>query len=1347
MAIKKVQGDLDFEQSSKILNAMMDPRASDPSTPVPGQVWFNTTSDRLKHYDGSIISTVMHLAANDTVTGVFHFSPASGAVPFTVDGGANSVVTNLNADKVDGFNAAQIATGSTVAVRRSDGTLVVADPDNDNEAATKGYVDRSRQDRDKKDECHVATTANVDLSSMPAAIDGRTMSVDERFLAKNQTDASENGIYLFKGAASAAVRAPDADEDSEVTAGMTTYIVFGTDHQGAIFTLNTPDPITVGTTDLSFVQTGGQSIYDAGNGMVKSGSRFHFIQDTDYTPGSIVYADGATTMTFLAPAVVGKVLKSGTNPSWAAIDLTADVGTSVLPVGNGGTGTSDQFDQGGVVFAGSNGVYDSDDVFFWNNTSKRLGLGTSSPGGRLHVATGSTGATASTSADELIVECGASGGVSILAPDSSEAQIRLGSPSNNTMALWTSQESIDLVQFGTGSASGKLQLLSGFGEVAATFHSDQSLTLGTTSAPSGSSRFWLYEPTGLASMLIGSGDGQGAGITLDGRANGDGSGGDYSTISHQSDGDLRITNNGAYSIEFVTNSKNVGRFTDDGFLSVGRHGGTWPLDVYSASENNIGRFEHAGNGSEGAHVQIYHSSSSPAVDDVTGSFQFASKDSTGGENVQARIRSVVRQVGTSFVDADLILSCYESDSEVDVLSITHDGRVSVGSTTPTRGIFEVHNPDTGNEPPVFITATSTGDAAITFNISGVTNWTVGIDNSDSDKFKIDSGSVLTTSPAVVISTSNDVGIGTNAPLYRLDVRDDFAGDNLVGRFCNADASGGTSIQIDRTGDNRASSIQFSTEGTPDWHLGILRWGGSTTSRFAISSVSDMNTTEPQFAISGNYVGIGTYNPQQRLYIKGDSNITTAVAFENTVSSNKWRMHAHYADQTLRFRAGTFTTDLMVLDDSGNLSVGGASLNYKLSVLGDIGIVNGSSSRYALRHSQFGYSSNYRTLLIGSESTTFGTNITGATTICMGVDVSGNTNGSFSGDGREIVFRNNATFISPNSADDAYLTVLRFDGSGGLRLGSTNDVAVNAGDLGVGTLTPGGKLHVVGGTTSGDTLMKIGDRITVTGDGEFTFGSAAAHGKISWDSGKAIFGSIGSNDIEIQTGSVSRLSINSSDGAVKIGSGGSFYRLTVAASTAFVATGTMLVSAALNGSGEGLFVDCKTRTPADEAFAALGVRDRAGNYPFRVKVGGNVELGNLTADKALFLDSNKNIVSNGTTDLIDEGSTNLYHTTSRAQSAISSASSLEISYSSGSIGLGTEAGRVKSATIGDGVATEHVFTHNLGTRAVNTTVFRTASPYDEVDVPIEHTTTNSVTVKPNHVYTSGEYTIVCSAANG
>ena len=61
-------------------------------------------------------------------------------------------------------------------------------------------------------------------------------------------------------------RTTDADENTEVTSGATSWVSEGT-HGEQRWTISTTDDITVDTTAITFVQTGGQDLYSAGDGI------------------------------------------------------------------------------------------------------------------------------------------------------------------------------------------------------------------------------------------------------------------------------------------------------------------------------------------------------------------------------------------------------------------------------------------------------------------------------------------------------------------------------------------------------------------------------------------------------------------------------------------------------------------------------------------------------------------------------------------------------------------------------------------------------------------------------------------------------------------------------------------------------------------------------------------------------------------------------------------------------------------------------------------------------------------------------------------------------------------------
>jgi hypothetical protein len=62
-----------------------------------------------------------------------------------------------------------------------------------------------------KDAVRAASTGNVDVANPGAAIDGVTLQSGDRILLKDQTTASQNGIYIFNGASTPLTRSTDAD--------------------------------------------------------------------------------------------------------------------------------------------------------------------------------------------------------------------------------------------------------------------------------------------------------------------------------------------------------------------------------------------------------------------------------------------------------------------------------------------------------------------------------------------------------------------------------------------------------------------------------------------------------------------------------------------------------------------------------------------------------------------------------------------------------------------------------------------------------------------------------------------------------------------------------------------------------------------------------------------------------------------------------------------------------------------------------------------------------------------------------------------------------------------------------
>lgn len=282
------------------------------SSPVVGQVVYDTTVKTLKVYDGSSwaptgSSTTGSGAPNSTpttvgalyvdttndvlyvATGTASSADWAPALPYGTTtanlGGAAAAGTSLAVSRADhvhrhtnddhgliNLSALAVPTGDVAwAGYKITG---LADPTSAQDAATKNYVDAVKTGLDVKQSVRAATTAPGTLATAFAnesVVDGVTLATGDRILIKNQTDASENGIYVVN-ASGAPTRAADANSNAEVTAGMFTFVAEGTANADSGWVLTTNDAITLGTTELVFAQFSGAGQVTAGDGLTKTGN-------------------------------------------------------------------------------------------------------------------------------------------------------------------------------------------------------------------------------------------------------------------------------------------------------------------------------------------------------------------------------------------------------------------------------------------------------------------------------------------------------------------------------------------------------------------------------------------------------------------------------------------------------------------------------------------------------------------------------------------------------------------------------------------------------------------------------------------------------------------------------------------------------------------------------------------------------------------------------------------------------------------------------------------------------------------------------------------------------------------
>ena len=190
----------------------------------------------------------------------------------------------------------------------------LTDPTNPQDAANKRYVDAAVVGIDWKASVRVATTAAVTLATgleNGDTLDGVTLATGNRVLVKNQTDATENGLYVV-AASGAPARSSDADTAAEITASFAVFVEEGTVNSDSGWTLTNNGTITVGTSELSFTQFTGLGQITAGDGLTKTANTLNVVPgDGLAVTADSVKIDRAVVVTKYA-ANVG----DGTNTSY-----------------------------------------------------------------------------------------------------------------------------------------------------------------------------------------------------------------------------------------------------------------------------------------------------------------------------------------------------------------------------------------------------------------------------------------------------------------------------------------------------------------------------------------------------------------------------------------------------------------------------------------------------------------------------------------------------------------------------------------------------------------------------------------------------------------------------------------------------------------------------------------------------------------------------------------------------------------------------------------------------------------------------------------------------------------------
>ena len=333
---QKFLTNLDLNQN-QLINAKFEALATNPSAGnFEGRMYFNTATFTLMVYANAAWRKSVHSIVSGGGAGIAEaltVSESNGTITLTLAVADTDSAGLLPAAMWQMLtDATSDATASKLVKRDANGNAKVAEPTDNAHIATKGYVDAARQGLDVKASVRVASVAPVAIASALEAgdvIDGVTLAEGDRVLLKDQSTASENGIYVVvASAAGAASRAPDADTSAKVTTGMFTFVSEGTVNGDNGFVLTTNDAITLGTTGLTFVQFSGAGQVIAGAGLTKSGNTLDVVGTADRITINADSVDIAST--YVGQSTI-TTLGTITTGVWNGTDVA---------VADGGTGSS-----------------------------------------------------------------------------------------------------------------------------------------------------------------------------------------------------------------------------------------------------------------------------------------------------------------------------------------------------------------------------------------------------------------------------------------------------------------------------------------------------------------------------------------------------------------------------------------------------------------------------------------------------------------------------------------------------------------------------------------------------------------------------------------------------------------------------------------------------------------------------------------------------------------------------------------------------------------------------------------------------------------------------------------------
>ena len=352
-----------------------------------------------------------------------------------------------------------------------------------------------------------------------------------------------------------------------------------------------------------------------------------------------------------------------------------------------------------------------------------------------------------------------------------------------------------------------------------------------------------------------------------------------------------------------------------------------------------------------------------------------------GSNGTVRIdnASSTKSFSLTVMDSNNRFRIMDNTGSSERLTITNGGNFGIGTSSPSQ-LLHVYK-SSGTSRATVETGGSTDGSQAGFQITTPNrNWQILAKGADND-LRIYDGTAA--SERFRIDTSGNVGIGTTSPAYKLDV---------VGKI--------------KSSDRVLSNVYQSTSGYG------MAWKNSAGS-------------DNMFLSSDGELGIGTTSPSEKLHISGSSNTTARIITTST----------------------TFAADYAALSLVGGDNEASIRSIHGGGGAGALAFFNENAERMRIDNAgNVGIGTTSPTNLLSVESA-----------------------GQFAGINIKSASANGVSYIDFGDADDSNAGGINYDNSTDtlkLRSGDANRVFINSsGNVGIGTVTPSSVLDLTGSGTT------------------------------------------------------------------------------------------------------------------------------------------------------------------------------------------------------------------------------------------------------------------------------------------